>query len=290
MQNSFLLHEILRSQWAIEPQTALSHGHLIAGLINGNASDFTPRLKWAFNFASGKNRGSSNSFDDAPAGAVAIIPLKGSMLKYGTLCSYGTKEIAEVISQAFASKNISAIVLDMDTGGGSVNSIPPLTHVLSGRNKPVVALADVAASAGYFVAANCDYIMADNTLSSGFGSIGVVTSFVDMQPYWEMQGVKFHSIYAPESKDKNLAFEKALKGDYDLIKSEILSPLAIQFQNHVKTTRGAKLKTETPGILSGKMFFADDALNAGLIDGIGGIEKAVQKAQELAEVMKFMKR
>jgi len=38
------------------------------------------------------------------------------------------------------------------------------------------------------------------------------------------------------------------------------------------------------------MFFADDALNAGLIDGIGGIEKAVQKAQELAEVMKFMKR
>jgi protease IV len=288
MHNTNLLHEILRSQWAIEPQTALASGHLIAGLINGDPSDFTPRGKWIFEFASGKDRGSSNSFDQAPAGTVAIIPLKGSMLKYGTLCSYGTQEIASVMQQAFASKKIAAIVMDIDSGGGSVNSIPPLNNLLASKNKPVVALADIAASAAYFVAANCDHIIADNSLSAGFGSIGVVTSFADMQPYWELKGIKFHTIYAPESKDKNLAFEKALKGDYELLQNEILSPLAKQFQNHVKTSRGAKLKADTPGALTGKMFFAEDALKTGLIDSIGNMQKAVEKAMELAEIRKFM--
>lgn len=288
MQTSFLLHEILRSHWAIEPQTALAHGHLIAGLINGHPEDFTPRGEWQYQFADSGKMVSGGSYNDAPAGSVAIIPVKGTMLKYGTLCSYGTQEIAGMMNAAMASKKISAVVMDIDSGGGSVNSIPPLQNLLSRKSKPVVALADVAASAAYFVAAGCDHIMADNSLSAGFGSIGVVTSFADMQPYWELQGVKFHTIYAPESKDKNLAFEKALKGDYELLQNEILSPLARQFQNHVSASRQGKLKTDTPGVLSGRMFFAEDALKAGLIDSIGSMEKAVQKALELAEVKKFM--
>ena len=73
------------------------------------------------------------------------------------------------------------------------------------------------------------------------------------------------------------------------MQSEILSPLAIQFQNHVKQSRQKKLKAETPGLLSGKMFFAEDALKAGLIDGIGNMQQAIQKALDLAEVQKFMK-
>lgn len=289
MQNSFLLHEILRSHWAIEPQTALASGNIIAGLIEGNNSDFIPRAEWKYEFASGKERQSANSFDQAPAGTVAIIPIKGSMLKYGTLCSYGTQEIAEVMQQAFASKKITAIVLDIDSGGGSVNSIPPLSNLMVKRNKPVVALADTAASAAYYVASSCDHIMAENSLSAGFGSIGVVTSFADMQPYWELKGVKFHTIYPPESKDKNLAFEKALKGDYEAIIDEILSPLAQKFQYHVKHNRNAKLKLDTSGVLSGKMFFATDAINAGLIDSIGSLQQAIDKALELADVYKFMR-
>lgn len=288
MQSSFLLHEILRSHWAIEPQFALSNGHLIASLISGDASDFTPRAQWQFNFSDGSNMNVANSFDAMPKGSVAIIPVKGSMLKYGTYCSYGTQEIAEILNKAITSPKIAGIVLDIDSGGGSVNSIPPLISAIKSTDKPVVALADTAASAAYFVASSCDYIMADNNLSAGFGSIGVVTSFVDMQPYWEMQGVKFHTIYAEESKDKNLAFEKALKGDYELIQKEILSPLAVQFQNHVINSRGKKLDQSIPGVLSGKMFFADEAIKAGLIDSVGDMSSAVKKAIELSEVKKFL--
>ena len=163
-----------------------------------------------------------------------------------------------------------------------------MISAIRATDKPVVALCDTAASAAYFTAASSDHIMADNNLSAGFGSIGVVTSFIDMQPYWEQQGIKFHSIYAPESKDKNLAFEKALKGDYEKLQNEILSPLAVQFQNHVKQTREGKLNEKEPGILTGKMFFAEQALKSGLIDSIGNMQMAVNKALELAEVRKFM--
>jgi protease-4 len=284
MNFSHILSEILRGQWAIEPQTALSHSSLVASLISGKSENFQPRSEFLHLVSAGSGIVTSDNYKDAPAGSVAIIPVKGTMMKYGTMCSYGTEEIAARFADAFASKKIAAIVMDIDSGGGAVNAIAPLANLLSSKSKPVIALCDTAASAAYYVASGTDHIMADNNLSAGFGSIGVVTSFVDMQPYWEMQGVKFHTIYAKESKDKNLAFEKALKGDYEMMQDEILSPLARQFQNHVKQSRATKLKSETPGILTGKMFFAEDALENGLIDSIGNMEKALL----LADVKKFM--
>ena len=288
MKFSYLLSEILGGSWAIEPQTALAHGQLVANLLLGADEYFEERKPWSFQFGGGAWTSGSN-YNDAPAGSVAIIPVKGTMLKYGTLCSYGTTEIASKMQDAMLSKKISAIVLDIDSGGGAVNSISPLMQVIAGKSKPIVALADMDGSAAYWISSACDYVMAENRLSSCFGSIGVVNSFADFQPMYEREGVKFHTIYAPESKDKNQAFEKALKGDYELMQSEILSPLAIQFQNHVKQSRQKKLKAETPGLLSGKMFFAEDALKAGLIDGIGNMQQAIQKALDLAEVQKFMK-
>jgi protease-4 len=288
MKVSYLLSEILKGQWAIEPQTALSHGAFVASLLSGEIHNFEKREAWQHMFSDSGQVVFGGNYNDASPGSVAILPLKGAMMKYGTLCSYGTTEIAAMFTQAVNSKNIAAVVLDIDSGGGAVNAIPPMATAIRNSHKPVVALCDTAASAAYFTASSCDHIMADNNLSAGFGSIGVVTSFVDFQPYWEQKGVKFHTIYAPESTEKNQAFEKALKGDYDLIKSEILSPLAVQFQNHVKQTREGKLNQQEPGILSGKMFFADKAKEIGLIDSIGNMQIAIQKALDLAEVRKFM--
>lgn len=289
MKVSYLLSEILKGQWAIEPQTALSYGAFIASLIDGTHEDIQPRQEWMPAFSVSGNVVFGGDYNEAPAGSVAIIPLKGTMMKYGTWCSYGTTEIAAKLSQALNSKKITAVVLDIDSGGGGVNAIPPIVGTIQATDKPIVALCDIAASAAYFAAASCDHIMADNSLSAGFGSIGVLTSFMDIQPYWEQKGVKFHTIYAPESKDKNLEFEKALKGDYELMQNDVLSPLAVQFQNHVKQARAGKLNEKEPGILSGKMFFADAALNNGLIDSIGNMQMAVDKALQLVDIKKFMK-
>jgi len=109
-------------------------------------------------------------------------------------------------------------------------------------------------------------------------------------PYWEKEGFKRHDIYAPESDWKNRAFKLALEGKYDEIKQEELSPLAIAFQNAIKATRGNKLKLDVPGLLNGRMFFAnnekDNSLNAkevGLIDEVGTLDDAIDLSRDLAK-------
>jgi protease-4 len=201
--------------------------------------------------------------------------------------------------QAAASKKIDALVLDIDSGGGSVDSIPPMIEAIrriqTEYNKPVVASADLCASAAYFVAAYCDKIIANNNLSAEFGSIGVMMQFWDVQPMYEKAGYVFHKIYAPESTHKNLPFEKALKGDYDLIKEEELSPLAVGFQKAIKERRGTKLDLSIEGLLNGRMFYANNSKNeklnaktVGLIDEVANLDRAISHAGDLAKVRKIL--
>ncbi|GHB44486.1 S49 family peptidase [Mongoliitalea lutea] len=229
-------------------------------------------------------------YDDVPEGSVAIIPIKGSMMKYGSLCEYGATELADFILEAGAHKNIGSIVLDIDSGGGAVDAVAPLVQAVERvkklYKKPVVASVDMACSAAYWVASVCDNIIADNNISSEVGSIGVMMSFTDVRGYWEDKGVKFHSIYSNESTDKNLAFQQALDGDYDLIKESQLDPLARAFQNAIKDNRKGKLKESTPGVLSGKTFFGDEAKAIGLIDQVGDNMRAVEFALSLSHARK----
>lgn len=315
MNSVYLYRQILKGKWFIHYSYALSLGVLLDDLLSGkqmtgqrdwnqaqtvDLSGVSDRAK--FPVMAGTSLGSVSifeSFDEAPEGSVAIIPLMNVMIKHGTMCEYGTEEIAAAMLQAAGSKNIDAILLDIDSGGGSVDSIPPMLDAIEKihtmYNKPVVAWADLCASAAYYVAAHCDRIIAGNNLSSEFGSIGVMMQFADMRPRYEAQGIKFHKIYAPESNYKNLPFELALEGKYDMIKEEELSPLARTFQEAVKTKRGSKLKLEVEGLLNGRMFYASngrdsslDAKAVGLIDEIGSLERAIMMAQSLAEVRKFL--
>jgi protease-4 len=234
------------------------------------------------------------NFDDlfsVSENTIAVIPLKGVMLKYGDWCSYGTVEYANLIRVAASVKNISGIVLDVDTGGGSVNAIWPMVDAIRFAqkimNKPVVSHGDLVASAGIYVNVFTDYRFADNSLSSQYGSIGVMTDLYDYSKRLEDMGVKRHVIYADPSGAKNKEHDEALKDNYKPIKENILNPLAIRFQNDVKTNL-PRLNTDAPDILNGAMFFGDDAVRYGLADEIGNIDAAIAKCFQLAEIRKFM--
>lgn len=224
-----------------------------------------------------------DSYDDIPQGSIAVIPLIGVMLKYSTRFSYGTEEIAKAIISAAGHKNITGIILDIDSGGGAVDAIAPITDAITKCNKPVIALCDLCASAAYWVAASCDKIIAKNRISSEFGSIGVMFSFYDLDPYFKEVGIIPHTIYSNKSEFKNHPFEKAKEGKYDEIKKEELDPLAIKFQEHVKRSRGSKLKQETKGILQGRMFGPEDAKSNGLIDEIGNFDLAVKMVSKVSK-------
>lgn len=229
-----------------------------------------------------------NSFADAPEGSTAVIPLRGTMLKYGTMCSYGTTEIASVIREAAVSKNISSIVLDIDSGGGSVDAIAPLADAIrqaQSARKAVVASCSLCASAAYYVASYCNEILADNDIDAEFGSIGVMMSFADYAKYYENEGIKVHTIYSNLSDYKNAPFEAAKKGEYAKIRDEELDPLARDFQENVKRNRGARLKADTEGVLRGRMFYARDAVGTGLADAVGTLAQAAERSRELSAQM-----
>lgn len=229
-----------------------------------------------------------NTFADAPQGSTAIIPVHGTMLKYGTMCSYGTTEIASVIDEAAQAKSISSILLDMDSGGGSVDAIAPLIDAIrsaQSKRKAVVAYCDLCASAAYYVASYCNEIVAGNEVSAELGSIGVMMSFMDYAKYYEDMGVKQHTIYSNLSDYKNKPFEEARKGNYDAIRDEELDPLARDFQENVKRNRGQRLQLDTEGLLRGRMFYARDAVRVGLADRIGSLAYAASRSRELSAQM-----
>jgi len=225
-----------------------------------------------------------NQFSKAPEGSVAVVQLRGDMMKEGTMCSYGTEEIAAVVREAADAKNIIGIRLDIDSGGGAVDAIAPMLDAIAfsqSKGKPVVAACDLCASAAYYVASHCDSIVAVNDISAEFGSIGVMMQFPDYAKYYEQKGIKIHTIYSDLSDYKNAPFEAARKGDYKAIKQEMLDPLARQFQEAVKSHR-KNLKQDIDGIVAGRMFYARQALEYGLIDQIGTTESATELVRKLS--------
>lgn len=296
MNIPYLISQVFRGTWFLYPQIAIGFADFAANLIAGKLSiEETKKpfrslyrdesgAKGMISASEDENR-TGSIFDAAPKNSVAILPLKGQMFKEDTLCSYGTETIASYIREAADHENIISIVLDVDTGGGAVDSVSPIldANKYAKEKVPVVASVEMGASAGYYGISNADLIIPSNNISSALGSIGVMFSYADIQPYWEKQGYKFHTVYAPESDHKNLPFEELLKGNYDLIKKEMLSPIARQFQKDVRENRKGKVDITVKGILNGRMLFATDAIKHGLADELGNMDHAIKRALELAK-------
>lgn len=258
----------------------------VTGFSAEKLSDKTPLLMTA---VTPEAKSSTGDFNKAPSGSVAVIALRGDMLKEGTMCSYGTEEIAAVIREAAASPKIIGIRLDIDSGGGAVDAIAPMLDAIrfcQDQGKPVVASCDLCASAAYYVACHCDEIVANNSISAEFGSIGVMIQFPDYAKYYEQKGIKVHTVYSDLSSYKNAPFEAALKGDYKSIREETLNPLARQFQQAVRNRR-RNLDEKVDGILNGRMFFAADAKSHGLIDAIGNADTATEEVRRLHASMQL---
>lgn len=264
--------------------------HETAGWEGGRLSERKPIERvylWEQPEVEARGRVVTTDFNKAPEGSVAVVTLNGDMIKEGTYCSYGTEEIANVLREAADSLKICGIRLDIDSGGGAVDAIAPMLSAIAysqSKGKPVVACCDLCASAAYYVACHCDRVVACNDISSEFGSIGVMMSFPDYAKYYEDHGIKIHTIYSNLSDYKNAPFEAARKGDYAAIKTEQLDPLALKFQEAVKSRRAA-LKTDVAGILNGRMFFARDALQNGLIDEVGSVESATRAVWQISQTL-----
>ena len=226
-----------------------------------------------------------NPYDDFEYNSVVIIPIVGIMLKYGYWWRYGCDDSAELVRLADQSPKISGTVLLFNTPGGTTSSIIQLEDAMRNRTKKSVALIDYqCCSAGMYVASFCDELYSMNRMCE-VGSIGTYAQFINDTEALKNRGYKIEQIYPPESKYKNLPEREAMEGKPDRIIKEQLTPFAIHFQNIIKGNR-PKLNQSTEGILQGKVFYAYDAVEYGLIDGLLNMEQAVKRVQELSEIQK----
>lgn len=225
--------------------------------------------------------------EQVPQDSVGIIRCVGSMYKYGSWFNWGSDELVAYAREFDSHPNIIGQVWRDDSGGGTISSVGPYLEFLRYKRKPVVSLLDLCGSANYYKNCGTDYMMAENDVSSMFGSIGVMLQILDFTKMLEQMGIEEHVIYADESDYKNKAFKLALEGKYELIKDEFLNPAAVRFQNHVKENRPG-LNEGVEGILRGKMFFAEEALEHGLIDSIGSLPEAIDRVKFLAAARSFI--
>ena len=308
-----LLLEVLRGVWMVGPQQQQAYFPLVASMLEAatNGKKFpaiNDKGDLALDFLSEEGKfsievlGSSLNLErqnfvagaghikkmlpDAPAGSIAVIPIKGEFMRYGTMCAWGADEIAPVIKMAADTENVAGIVLNIDSGGGAERAVPPFLQAIEyaqrKKKKPVVAHVDMCCSAGYYVASHCDYILANNKISSAVGSIGVMVSWVDFREHYKGKGITVNDIYAPQSKQKNGSYRALLDGNHDVLIEE-LRKSAATFISNVKSKRKNKFSSHD-GIWEGEVFRGNDMKKHGLIDGFGDLLKACEIASALSEV------
>lgn len=224
--------------------------------------------------------------DVAETGAkrIAVIPLHGTMTKYDTCESMGTLFIAKQLKEAADDDSVVGVVLDIDSGGGSSSAVPPMLEAIRlcrAAGKKVFAHVDGCGSAAYWVASQCDAVYMDNPLSE-VGSIGSMAILVDDTAPDPQTGEKLVVVYARESKDKNLSYREALKGNYDPVMDE-LSPLVKQFQDDVINGRPG-LKKDADGVLTGRMFLPDEAVRLGMADAVHTLSETVEALFAISEM------
>jgi ClpP class serine protease len=154
------------------------------------------------------------------------------------------------------------------------------------KGKPVVVHGDMVASAAYYLACHADYILADNPISSAFGSVGVYVAYMDYREKMKKDGVKAEMVYAPQSTLKNHEYREIMENDNkEPLIDNILFPAADRFITTVQKMRSGKIK-EDSDVYKGKLYEGKDIVKHGLADGFGNMAQAIKIAASLAQLKK----
>ncbi len=195
----------------------------------------------------------------------------------------GAAAIAKRIRQAAADKNVKAIVLDINSPGGTVASVQNIYGELvkaKEQGKKIVALMrDVAASGGFYIAMAADKIVAEpGTIT---GSVGVIMQASNVEGLFDKIGVKVIPITSGKYKDMGSAFRPMTDAEKAILQ-DMVNDTYTQFFAAVKAGRPEVKAEDLTEYTDGRVFTGQRAFNLGFIDKLGGEEEARLLAGELA--------
>jgi signal peptide peptidase SppA len=187
-----------------------------------------------------------------------------------------------MIQQAATDAGVSAIVLAVDSPGGTVAGIAEAAQTIRDARavKPVVAFADGRMqSAAYWLASQADAIFA--TQSGNVGSIGVYAAFLDRSRAAEMQGVKVEVFKSGKHKGMGIPGTTLTDEQRQMMQADV-DKIGAEFRAVVRA--GRTPRTVADEVMQGQSFSVADALANGLVDGVGTIGQAIRDAARLASI------
>jgi protease-4 len=195
----------------------------------------------------------------------------------------GGDSVARDLRAAREDSNIRAIVLRIDSGGGSVVASEVIRREveLAQTHKPVVvSMSDVAASGGYWIATPAAKIIADaNTIT---GSIGVLTGKLNLSGLYSLLGVSTDYVATSENATLFSDQQDFTPQQEEYIKKSLDDTYA-QFTQGV--ARGRKMTVEAVDkIGKGREWSGAQGKDIGLVDAIGGFDRAITVAKQLAGI------
>lgn len=272
MKYTHILRYVASTLWAIQPAKLRELLDVLAFRAAGH--EFTPEEIQARLGAGG---GSTSA---ATRGALAVIPVRGVIAhRMGSLddSSGGTscERIGAMIAQVAADPGIGTIVYDFDTPGGTVPGVQELAaqmFALRGQKTQIAMVNGLAASAGYWLASQCDEIVC---LPSGLtGSIGVFTVHEDVSKALAQEGIDVTLIFAGKYKLEGNPFEP-LGAEATAVLQDRVDTFYGQFVKDVARGRGVSQASVRDGYGQGRALGVKDALKAGLIDRVGTMDDTI---------------
>lgn len=212
---------------------------------------------------------------------IAVIPIYGTITSGSTVGVGGADSIHIIESIESAEKNpsVKAIVLEINSPGGSPVASAEIAEAIKKAEKPTVAwIGEIGASGGYWAASAADQVIAHPM--SLTGSIGAFSTVFELEGLMEKIGVTQQTIKSGEFKDIGTPFRNMTEEEREIFQ-EIVIDMKDQFVEAVAENRGIP-REQVMQIADGRPYLAKKALELDLVDQLGSRKDAIVLAAELS--------
>lgn len=217
---------------------------------------------------------------------ILLIPVEGMIsdaADQGLLRSQPSmvQEIVSRLEKAKKDPDIKALLLKIDSPGGTVTASDLIYHEIQKYKEEtgvvvVAVLMNLAASGGYYVSLPADLIMAHPTTVTG--SVGVIMMRPGVVGLMDKAGVTVDTKVSGVHKDMGSPFRKPTETESTIFQ-EMITSLANRFVDLVREHRDPS-PAALERITTGRIFLADEALELGMVDGIGYLSDAIDGAKK----------
>ncbi len=199
----------------------------------------------------------------------------------------GSERIAKAIKEARLDKDVKAIVLRVNSPGGSALASDVIWRetVLAQKAKPfIVSMGDVAASGGYYISCAADRIFAQpNTITGSIGVFGMIPNA--QKALSEKLGITIDTVNTNKHSDVGTILRGATPAEYEYIQQSVEHIYDV-FITKVATGRKTT-KNNIDSIGQGRVWSGADAIKINLVDELGGINDAIAYAAKQAKVSDY---